>query len=270
MSKISYTMLVSFCGNTFLAFFKIISGLLCNCCSLISDGLHTFSDLTTDVIVILQDNNSNKEKRDYIFGIVSGLVIIILGFGMIYYCLNRSILMPNIIAVLLSIVTIIFKYVLTNYMYKKSKYYNNQILLTNANESRLDILSSLLVLISIIFSRLFIYSDLICTILVSIIVILTGLNMIFKNSKYILGVLETNNDYIERIKNVVLMDDSIKELLDVNITKFNDYYLVSCNLLLNSDLTLMQANKITRKVKTRLKNYDKRIDDVVVHINLSK
>ena len=61
MNKTTKYMLISLIANSFLSIFKITFGFLSNTKSLIADGIHSFSDLTTDIIAILGSQNTIED-----------------------------------------------------------------------------------------------------------------------------------------------------------------------------------------------------------------
>ena len=53
MNKISHIMVVSFIVNLVLSCTKFISGIIFSSSALVADGIHSFSDLLTDVVSII-------------------------------------------------------------------------------------------------------------------------------------------------------------------------------------------------------------------------
>ncbi len=90
MSAVTKTMVVSMIVNVFLSLIKIISGILGSCNSLIADGIHSISDLSTDIIAIIGNKLSLKPadnkhpyghgKIEYLTSLIISIVILFLGF----------------------------------------------------------------------------------------------------------------------------------------------------------------------------------------------
>ena len=59
MSVVSKTMFISFFTNLFLSIFKVMTGVIGECGALIADGIHSFSDLSTDLVAMI----GHKETR---------------------------------------------------------------------------------------------------------------------------------------------------------------------------------------------------------------
>ena len=151
MNKVTKVLLVSSITNIFLSIIKLIFGFIGKSSALIADGIHSFSDLSTDIIAILGNKlalkPADKEhpfghgKTEYITSMIIGVIIIILGLGLINEVFNKEITIPSILVVIVSIFTIISKYIVSYYIYKKGVEYKNNILIASGKESRTDVYS---------------------------------------------------------------------------------------------------------------------------------
>ena len=88
MNKTVKTMIISMIVNTILSILKVIIGLIGKSGALIADGLHSFSDLITDVVAIIGSKLASKPadinhpyghgKIEYITSMVISMMIIFL------------------------------------------------------------------------------------------------------------------------------------------------------------------------------------------------
>ena len=63
--KIAYkASILSIIGNVFLSFFKLIAGVLGHSLAMISDAIHSISDVFSTIVVIIGIKLSNKEMDD--------------------------------------------------------------------------------------------------------------------------------------------------------------------------------------------------------------
>ena len=195
--KITKVLLVSSITNIFLSIIKILFGFIGKCNALIADGIHSLSDLSTDFVAIFGNHLSLKPadkkhpfghgKTEYITSVIIGIVIILLGLSLIYNIFNKEITIPNLLMILVSLFTIISKYILSSYIYKKGIEYSNNILIASGKESKADVYSSIFVLISIVlmqFSnelKILKYADMLSTVIISLFIIKTGFNILSDN-----------------------------------------------------------------------------------------
>ena len=64
-AKIAYKVsIISIMGNVFLSLFKFLAGLFGNSMAMISDSIHSLSDVLSTIVVIIGVKISNKESDD--------------------------------------------------------------------------------------------------------------------------------------------------------------------------------------------------------------
>ena len=148
MNKLTYTVFMSFMGNTFLSIVKIIAGFIGKSMSLIVDGVHTFADQSLELITISNTRYNKSDKGKHFINIFLGVIVLCLGLAFIYIALSRGVVIPRMRLLGVSLFTIIFKYVLSKYLMEKGKIYNNEILVNDAKKSNNDIISLVIVFIA--------------------------------------------------------------------------------------------------------------------------
>lgn len=283
---VSKIMLVSVSVNIILSIVKIIFGGIFKCSSLIADGVHSFSDLITDFISILGSKLSLKPadskhpfghgKIEYVTSIIISIVIISLGFLLIINSFNKEIIIPSLVVSLVSLATIVSKYILSNYIYKKGLKLKNNILIASGLESKSDVLSSIVVFISIIlmqlsnYIKIFKYSNLIATIIVALFIIKTGFNILKENLSMILESQVTDKEYIENIRKIILKENDVLNIRNLYILINGPYYKLISNINMNDDITLKHAHDIIEKIEQDLKKYDNKIKYIFIHMEPSE
>ena len=283
---VSKIMLVSVIVNIILSIVKVIFGSIFKCSSLIADGVHSFSDLITDFISILGSKLSLKPadskhpfghgKIEYVTSIIISIVIISLGFLLIINSFNKEIIIPSLVVSLVSLATIVSKYILSNYIYKKGLKLKNNILIASGLESKSDVLSSIVVFISIIlmqlsnYIKIFKYSNLIATIIVALFIIKTGFNILKENLSMILESQVTDKEYIENIRKIILKESDVLNIRNLYILINGPYYKLISNINMNDDITLKHAHDIIEKIEQDLKKYDDKIKYIFIHMEPSE
>ena len=268
MNKIIKVMKKSFITNLILSIMKILVGLIGKSSALVADGFHSFSDLITDAVAIFgikfSEKRANKKhpygygEAEYISSFLMGIIVIGLGIGIILNTANSKIEKPEIIVIIVSILAILIKYVLLKYLIKKGKEYNDVVLVSSGEESKADEISAVIVLITSILSQysdkveFLKYGDLVGTIIVGLLIILTGFK-IFKDSiSMILGEQETNKEILDKIKYIVLEDDSVKKIEKLIVLKYGPYYKISLEICMDGNTKLNEAHIIKEKIEKNL------------------
>lgn len=284
MKKVSSVLLVSLITNFMLSVFKIITGIIGSSGALIADGIHSFSDLVTDVIGIIGSIFSKKPsdekhpyghgKIEYLISIFIGLVILSLGFMIIYDSINRKVIVPSVIVVFVSMFTIIVKFLLAHFLVKKGRELNSCILVSSGKESSTDVISSVVVLVSSILMQtnisIFKYSDIIAGILVGIFVVKVGFDVLKENISTILGEQETDFDYLNEVKKVMLENAHIKNIDDLIILKYGPYYKLIARVSITHNLSITKAYDILLKIENNIKEKFERIDYVNISLQPDK
>lgn len=276
-------MSISMITNIFLALFKIIVGFISRSSALVADGLHSFSDLITDVFAIIgvflskkpadQKHPYGHGRLEYLTSIVISLVIMTLGFMIIYNSTNREIVIPSLLAIFVSIITITLKLLLSTYVIKMGKKHKNNILISSGYESSTDVISSIIVLISTILMQLskyvevLKYSDIIATIIVGVIIIKIGFDILKDNVSIMLGEQETDEVYIASIKDVILKNSDIKNIDSLVILKFGPYYKLIGEVSMNANHTLKEVHDTLDLIEEQIKVTDSKIKYITIHVN---
>lgn len=276
-------MMISMFTNIFLAVFKIITGSIFLSSALIADGLHSLSDLITDICAIIGSNLSRKPadskhpyghgKLEYVTSIIISIIILVLGFTIIYNSFNKDIVIPSQVVIVVSIITIIIKLILSAFVIKMGKKYKNNILISSGYESGTDVISSVVVLIStglmqfsdkISFLK---YSDIIATIIVGILIVRIGYNILKDNISIMLGEQETDEEYINQVKGIIFKNNQVKEIDSLILMKYGPYYKLISEISMDSDTKLKDVHNTLEIIENKIKDKDKKIKYVTIHVN---
>ena len=283
MKKITNIMRLSAVVNFLLSVFKIVVGFIGSSYSLIADGIHSFSDLFTDAISIIGNHFSNKPadkehpyghgRLEYLTSSLIGIVIIILGLLLIGSSITKTLVVPSKIVIVVSFITIIVKFILSSYLIKKGKKYNNNILISSGKESSADVYSSIVVLISSIliqFSNsvaIFKYTDKIATIIVGIFIIRTGYLIIKENFSILIGEQEVRIEYYDALKDFILKDKNILRIDEMVLIKYGSYFKITIEVSMDEDLTLKEAHRKAHTLEDDICKNFSWARYITIHIN---
>lgn len=283
MKNITKVLLKSFITNILLSITKIISGIIAKSGALIADGVHSLSDTITDVFAIVGHKLSIKPaddkhpyghgKIEYITCIIIGLVIMIMGLTIIYNAIFTKKVIPSFYAVIITIIVIIAKLLLSKYILKKGKLYESNILIASGNESLSDVLSSVIVLVSILIAQLgqinhiFIYADTIAMIIVGILILRIAYNIFKENFSSLLGEKIIDKEYIEKLEKIIYSEDKTKNIDKLIIVKYGSVYQVNCEISMDKNLILKDAHAAAHQIENKLKEFDDKLNHIIIHIN---
>ena len=275
-------MSISMFTNALLAVLKVITGFLFKSSALIADGIHSFSDLITDIFAIIGNKlalkPADKEhpyghgKIEYLTSIVIGFIILGIGFEVIYSSLHSTIVIPSILVFIVSIITIILKLLLSEYIINKGKQFKNNILIASGKESRMDVISSIVVLVSIISMNLskyysvLKYSDKVASIFVGILIIYAGFSVIKENASTLLGKQEDDEEYLHNLRKIVLKNSSISHIESLYLLKFGSVYELCLTVSMDGNIKLKKAHEMMDVLEKEIKLFDERIKYINIHM----
>ena len=267
--------------DVFLSLIKIISGILGSCNSLIADGIHSISDLSTDIIAIIGNKLSLKPadnkhpyghgKIEYLTSLIISIVILFLGFSIIYNTINRQTVIPKVWVLIVSFITIISKYFLSSFIIKQGKRINSTILIASGYESRSDAVGSIGVFLSVIVMHLssyisiFKYADKVATIIIAILIIKTGFNILKENIGLLLGEQLIDEDYLQKIKNIIYEEEDLK-IKNIHILRNGPYNHLVATITMNNFMSLEEAHDKIDLIELKVKEYDEKIKYVTIHV----
>lgn len=281
-NKILAVSYISIIANCFLSLFKLIAGLLGNSISMVSDAIHSISDVASTFVVIFGVKLSNKisdddhqyghERLESVMSIVLATMLLIVGLGIgetgIKNLFNYGALKtPSLIALIAAIVSILVKegmYWLTIIVAKQTK---SSMLKADAWHHRSDALSSIGSLIGIIGARCgYIWTDSVASIIICIVIVKIALD-IFKESFGKLVDKACDNDTKKKIYDKILNIDGVKNIDDLKTRMFADKIYVDVEIAVDGTLTVYEGHNIAQKVHDDIENLDDRIKHCMVHIN---
>ncbi|MBR3199142.1 MAG: cation transporter [Bacilli bacterium] len=277
MDKINKVMAKSFITNISLALLKIISGILGKSGALIADGIHSFSDMLNDIFAVVGNTISKKPadfehpfghgNAEYLTCLVIGLLVGIMGINVIKEGIFSQSNIPNILTAIIVIITIFAKILLSKYLLKKGKEYENDILTSSGKESLSDVISSLVVLLSVLFSKIFPYSDKIAMVIVGFLILRIAYEILKENLSNLLGKQETDKEYINNLKQIINSHKEIKDIDELIIIKYGSSKKIDCEVSMDKNMILEKVHKTIDKIEKEVKRKDKTVSNIIIHVN---
>lgn len=263
-------MLISFLTNMLLSVIKIVTGVLGHSKTLIADGMHSFSDLLTDIVALIgvkisklppdKDHPWGHGKYEYVTSIFISIIILILSVVICYESIVNPNKIPSLYVIGVVIFVIIVKYLVSQLLIVKSKKYNSAILLTSGIESKYDVVSSIFALVFVSLTELerfipiFKYADLIGGIFISILIFRVGIILLIKNLKSVIGEVEYNDEKEDAIKESLKDIKEILKIKKITLLKYGTYYLLTLDIILDKNKKLEDISILEKDIKHKLKH----------------
>lgn len=283
MEKVTKVLVKSLIVNILLTLTKFVFGIIYKSKVLVADGIHSLSDLATDVVSIYGSKLSLKPadnehpyghgKIEYLTSIVIGAVILALALSLLGNSLNAKNTITSNMVLYVTIFTILAKYLISRYILSKGVKYKSNLLIASGKESRSDVISSAIVIITYFlsklssYSKIFLYSDTIGTFIIGLIILKTAYRILKENIVSILGEIEQDEEYLDKIREIILENSEVVNIEELNIIKYGHYYQANITINMDSDVTLEDACLVSDRIKKKLINKKTRISYAKISIN---
>ena len=268
--------------NLFLSILKIVTGLIGNSQAAIADGVHSLSDLTTDVAILVGVKYWSAppdEEHPYGHGRIETIVTAFIGFVLAATALgigweaissirDEHIANPTWLSLIGISFSIIMKEILFRVTMKYSKKTKSKSLEANAWHHRTDAFSSIPAFIAVFISVLYpslAFIDHIGAIVVAVIILKVAWQ-IFSSSFSELTDKGARKEDIQKIKEIVLLNKDVKEVHKIRSRKHGVDTFVDLHVLVDDNMTVKDAHDIADQVKDALLEQGPEISDVVIHI----
>lgn len=283
MEKVTKVLVKSLIVNILLTLTKFVFGIIYKSKVLVADGIHSLSDLATDVVSIYGSKLSLKPadnehpyghgKIEYLTSIVIGAVILALALSLLGNSLNAKNTIASNMVLYVTIFTILAKYLISRYILSKGVKYKSNLLVASGKESRSDVISSAIVIITYFlsklssYSKIFLYSDTIGTFIIGLIILKTAYRILKENIVSILGESEQDEEYLDKIREIILENSEVVNIEELNIIKYGHYYQANITINMDSNVTLEDACLVSNRIKKKLINKKTRISYAKISIN---
>ena len=276
----------SFIVNLFLVVLKVVSGLLFNSYALIADGIHSTSDLMSDIFVILGIKHSLKPaddehpfghgKFEYVLSFILGLSIILIAYNLaksVIVNFNDVAEVPNIISLIVVIFVVVIKLFLATYLIRKGKEVDSQIISASGKESLTDVFSSIVVffgIISVIIGEksgldILLKGDKIASILIAVFIVRIGIIIIYDAVKSMQG-KSVSKEICSLYEKEIKMVKGVIDVDHIDMIAYGPYYQALIDIRVDGKKTVTEGHDIAENVTKKLYESEK-ICHVVVHVN---
>ena len=146
------------------------------------------------------------------------------------------------------------------------------ILISSGKESLTDVLSSIVVLIAIVFSQfsnmfsILKYSDIIASIIISILIFIMGMRVLFTNVSLLIGEGERSIEKNKKLEKIINKREDKFILKDYVMYKLGSYYEVVIVIMVDGDMTVRDGHKLMDDIEKDLLKSKLNIKYVTIHI----
>lgn len=286
LSRYREIRLVTMVGSVvdlFLGVIKLVFGWLANSQSLVADGVHSLSDLATDVMVIWAAKHAHREPDDdHPYGharietaatVGLGVALMLVAAGIAADSIRRlfhpeALLVPEAPALWVAAASVVLKESIYHYTIRSARRLRSTMLRANAWHSRSDAVSSIVVIIGVGGSMIGLpYVDAVAAVIVAWMIARIGWQQAGPSVREL---IDTGLDeaQVEGIRSTIMSVDGVSDLHLLRTRRMGARALVDVHLLLsNPRSSVSEGHQISETVRARLIRRIEDVEDVTVHID---
>ena len=275
---------VSIIVNLLLSLFKLIAGIVARSGAMISDAVHSASDVFSTFIVMIGVTISGKEsdkehpygheRLECIASIILAIILAITGFGIGITGVNKisagkyeDLAIPGALALVAAVVSVAVKEWMYWYTRAAAKKINSGALMADAWHHRSDSLSSVGAFIGIIGARMgFAVLDPIASLVICVFIEKAAFD-IFKDSLDKMVDKSCSDDMIDQMKNIIMAQDGVEGIDDIKTRLFGSKVYIDVEISVNGSKTLLEAHEIAHCVHDAIEEQIPNVKHCMVHEN---
>lgn len=280
-NKVSFITIIQ---NVLLSVFKLFAGIFAHSNAMISDAIHSASDVFSTIIVIigvkLASKESDKEhpygheRLECVAAIVLSIVLLYTGIKIGSQAVKdiiggnyQSLQKPGMLALVAAVVSIVTKEIMYWYTRHYAKKIDSSALMADAWHHRSDALSSVGALVGIGGAMMgFPVMDSIASIVIFVFIAKAAYD-IFKDAMDKMVDHSCDDETEKEMRDFVLAQ---KEVLSVDLLHtriFGNKIYVDVEIGVNGSYTLRQAHEIAEEVHEGIEKNFPKVKHVMVHVN---
>ena len=270
--------------NLFLSVIKLLAGVMSNSTAMISDAVHSASDVFSTVIVIIGFSLSSKkadkehpyghERMECVASIILAVILALTGLEIgktaVSPIINgtvENIKTPGILALAAAILSIIVKELMYRYTIFYAKKINSTSLKADAWHHRSDALSSIGAMIGIGGARLgYSIFEPIASLVICIFIIKAAYD-IFKDAVDKMVDKSCDDETEQAMARVIEEEKEVEALVSLQTRMFGSRVYADVVIAVNGNISLTEAHEIAEKVHDDIESNFPSVKHCMVHID---
>lgn len=275
---------VTIVANALLTAFKLFAGLFAHSMAMVSDAVHSASDVISTVIVIVGVKLASKasdeshpyghERFECVAAIVLSVLLAgtgaVLGWGGVRTLIGgnyKSLVVPGKLALIAAAVSIVVKEGMFWYTRAAARKVQSSALKADAWHHRSDALSSIGALIGILGAILGVpVLDAVASLVICLFILKAAIR-IFIDAVRKMTDEACDPEFVDRLAAIISSQEGVDDIDKILTRKFGDRIYVEAEISVCGDLPLRDAHAIARAVHNSIEAGCPQVKHVTVHVN---
>lgn len=275
---------ISIIVNVALSILKLVAGIAARSGAMISDAVHSASDVFSTIIVIIGVNIAAKksddehpyghERLECVASVVLAVILAFTGFGIGIAGIEKvkegnygDLQIPGLLALIAAVVSIIVKEWMYWFTRAAAKKIESGALMADAWHHRSDALSSVGSFAGILGARMgYPILDPIASIIICIFIEKAAID-IFRDAMDKMVDKSCTEDVIDRMKDIILENENVLAIDELKTRLFGSKVYVEVEILVDASKTLIEAHDIAESVHMFIESNFTNVKHCMVHVN---
>ncbi len=275
--------IVGILGNIFLAVFKLIAGIIGNSSAMLSDAIHTVSDVFATIVAFIGVSFSKKkadrehpyghERIECVASLILGVILAFTGLGIGYTGIRKlfferdTIEIPTLLPLIAAIVSIVVKEAMFWYTMYYAKRLDSAAFKADAWHHRSDAISSVGSFIGIGLAKLgFPIMDPIASLLICALIIKVSID-IFRDALNKMLDTSCDNAFEQKVRALVEGSQGVQRIDLLRTRQFGNKIYIDLEIAVKRDISLLDAHSIAESVHDDVEKTFPKVKQVIIHVN---
>lgn len=270
--------------NLMLSIFKLIAGLLASSGAMISDAIHSASDVFSTIIVIIgvkisgkasdEDHPYGHDRFECVASIILAILLGVTGVGIGLTGVQKliaghydTLAIPGILALAAAVISIVVKEIMYWYTRNAAKKINSGALMADAWHHRSDALSSVGSFVGIFGARMgFPMLDPLASVVICLFVVKAAVD-IFRDAISKMTDKSCNQETVNEMHDCIMNIQGVEGIDLLKTRSFGSKYYVDIEIKADGDKKLWETHAIAENVHQAIEHQFPLVKHCMVHVN---
>lgn len=279
--RVSY---ISILGNVLLSAFKLIAGIFAHSGAMISDAVHSASDVFSTFVVMIgikisarasdKEHPYGHERMECVAAIVLATILCITGLGIGKNAIAKlqdgndaGMVIPGILALVAAIVSIVVKEAMFWYTRGAARKIDSGALMADAWHHRSDALSSVGALVGILFARNgYPMMDAVASLIICVFIVKASYD-IFKDAVDKMVDKACDEETERELRKFVEAQPGVLGVDLLQTRVFGNKIYVDLEICADENSTLKESHQVAEQVHDKLEIQFPKVKHIMIHVN---
>ena len=275
---------VSIIANAALTLFKLLAGVIAHSSAMVTDAIHSASDVFSTIVVIVgvrisskasdKDHPYGHERLECVASIVLATILAVTGLGIGYAAVGKivggdysQLAVPGMLALIAAVVSIVVKEAMYQYTRIYAKKIDSGVLMADAWHHRSDALSSVGALIGIVGARIgFPIMDPAASLVICLFIEKAAYD-IFVDAIDKMVDKACDDEVEELLKECALAQEGVLGVDLLHTRVFANKIYVDIEIRVDGEKKLREAHGIAERVHDAIEQSFSKVKHIMVHVN---